>query len=159
MVNKGQLLAQMDDTAFRSAYDELLGREALLEMQILRLQAEANPEQSGSLIIPGVLAERAPQAAQTEQSLFVARMDQYRETLDVLSRIKASRDAELLLLKPLVERGAIPETDLIRVQQSVLTVAQQITEHRTGVEAARMDRKSTRLNSSHSGESRMPSSA
>ncbi|HKL45280.1 MAG TPA: HlyD family efflux transporter periplasmic adaptor subunit [Roseovarius sp.] len=138
MVNKGQLLAQMDDTAFRSAYDELLGREALLEMQILRLQAEANPEQSGSLIIPGVLAERAPQAAQTEQSLFVARMDQYRETLDVLSRIKASRDAELLLLKPLVERGAIPETDLIRVQQSVLTVAQQITEHRTGVEAARM---------------------
>jgi len=138
MVIEGQLLAQMDDTAYRSAYDELLGREALLEMQILRLQAEANPEQSGTLTIPAALAERAPQAAQTEKSLFVARMDQYRETLDVLSRIKASRDAELLLLKPLVERGAIPETDLIRVQQSVLTVAQQITEHRTGVEAARM---------------------
>jgi adhesin transport system membrane fusion protein len=138
MVTAGQLLAQMDDTAYRSAYDELLGREALLEMQILRLQAEANPEQSATLIIPEHLAERAPQAARTEQSLFIARMDQYRETLDVLSRIKASRDAELLLLEPLVERGAIPETDLIRVQQSVLMVAQEITEHRTGVEAARM---------------------
>ncbi|SHL82428.1 membrane fusion protein, adhesin transport system [Roseovarius litoreus] len=138
MVTAGQLLAQMDDTAYRSAYDELLGREALLEMQILRLQAEANPEHSATLIIPEHLAERAPQAARTEQSLFIARMDQYRETLDVLSRIKASRDAELVLLEPLVERGAIPETDLIRVQQSVLMVAQEITEHRTGVEAARM---------------------
>lgn len=138
MVSAGQLLAQMDDTAYRSAYDELLGREALLEMQILRLQAEANPEQSATLIIPEHLAERAPQAARTEQSLFIARIDQYRETLDVLSRIKASRDAELVLLEPLVERGAIPETDLIRVQQSVLMVAQEITEHRTGVEAARM---------------------
>ncbi|WP_083799218.1 HlyD family efflux transporter periplasmic adaptor subunit [Roseobacter sp. AzwK-3b] len=138
LVTAGQLLAQMDDTAYRSAYDELLGREALLEMQILRLQAEANPEQSGALAIPERLAERAPQAALTEQSLFIARMDQYRETLGVLSRIKESRDAELLLLEPLVERGAIPETDLIRVQQSVLMVAQEITEHRTGVEAARM---------------------
>jgi len=138
MVTAGQLLAQMEDTAYRSAYDELLGREALLEMQILRLQAEANPDAPGTLIIPEPLARRAPQAARTEQTLFAARMDQYRETLDVLSRIKASRDAELVLLEPLVERGAIPETDLIRVQQSVLMVAQEITEHRTGVEAARM---------------------
>lgn len=136
-VDKGQLLAQMDDTAFRSAYDELLGQEALLEMQILRLQAEANAEQNGKLVIPEALAKRAPQAAKTEQSLFLARMQQYRETLDALLKIKASRDAELLLLEPLVERGAIPETDLIRVQQDVLQVAQQISEHRTGFEAAR----------------------
>jgi membrane fusion protein, adhesin transport system len=138
LVTEGQLLAQIDDTAYRSAYDELLGREALLEMQILRFKAEERPEQPDSLTIPKALAERAPDAAATETALFAARMDQYRQTLDVLQKIKATRDAELAVLQPLAARNAIPETDLIRAEQMVLELEQQITEHRTGFETARM---------------------
>lgn len=138
VVEEGQLLARMDDTAFRSAYEELLGREALLEMRILRLQAEADPMRAAPFVIPPELAARASDAADTEQSLFLARIGQYRETLDVLAKIKAARDQELAVLEPLAQRGAIPETDLIRAQQAVLEVDQQITEHRTGFEANRM---------------------
>lgn len=137
-VAEGQLLAQMDDTAYRSAYEELLGREALLEMQIMRLQAEERPAERKDLTIPAALTERAPEAAATEAALFAARMEQYRETLDVLEKIKATRDAELAVLQPLAARGAIPETDLIRAQQLVLELDRQITEHRTGTESARM---------------------
>lgn len=138
VVTKGQLLAQIDDTAYRSAYDELLGREALLEMQILRLKVEENPEQADSLVIPAALAERARDAAATETALFSARMEQYRQTLEVLDKIRATRDAERAVLEPLAARNAIPEIDLIQARQMVLALDQQITEHRTGFETARM---------------------
>jgi adhesin transport system membrane fusion protein len=138
LVVEGQILARMDDTAYRSAYQELLGREALLEMQILRLQAEGTPARRQDFAIPPALAERAPDAAQIETALFSARMDQYRETLEVLEEIRRTRDAELSVLQPLAERGAIPETDLIRARQMVLELDQQITEHRTGFESARV---------------------
>lgn len=137
LVTAGQLLAEMDDTAYRSAYDELLGREALLEMQILRLQAEEQLEQLDALEIPQDLARRAPDAAATEVALFAARKQQFVETMEVLQKIKLSREAERAVLQPLAARGAIPEADLIKAEQLVLEMERQITEFRTGFSASR----------------------
>jgi membrane fusion protein, adhesin transport system len=138
IVEEGQLLALMDDTAFRSGFDELSGRADLLEMQILRLVAEAGPASDPVLDFPPDLVARAPDAAQVEQDLFRARVTQFRETLAILEEILAARSAELALLEPMAERGAVSGSDLIRARQAVLEVRQQITELRTGFEAGRV---------------------
>jgi adhesin transport system membrane fusion protein len=138
MVARGQPLAQLDDTAYRSAFDELRGREALLEMQILRLMAEADTSRTTPLEIPADLAARAPDAAQTEAALFAARLAQHQETLALLAQIEAARADELALLEPMAARNAVPETDLIRARQAVLEISQKITELRTGFQAQRV---------------------
>lgn len=138
MVTADQLIARMDDTAFLSALEELRGREALLEMQILRLLAEADPLTATRLEIPEPLTARAPDAAATEIALFDARMSQYRETDQVLSEIRDSRQDELTLIEPMATRGAVSESDLIAARQSVLEVERQLTEQRTGFHANRM---------------------
>ena len=138
IVDEGQLLARMDDTAFRSGFDELSGRADLLEMQILRLAAESDPASDPVLDFPPELVARAPDAAQTEQEFFRARVTQFRETLVILEEILTARSAELALLEPMAERGAVSGSDLIRARQAVLEVRQQITELRTGFEAGRV---------------------
>lgn len=138
IVDQGQLVARMDDTAFRSGFDELSGRADLLEMQILRLAAEVEPVFGAVLDFPPDLIARAPAAARTEQELFRARVTQFQETLLILEEILAARSAELSLLQPMVERGAVSESDLIRARQAVLEVRRQITELRTGFEAGRV---------------------
>lgn len=138
MVTAGQLIARMDDTAFVSALDELRGREALLEMQILRLTAEADPLAATALDIPADLAARAPAAAATETALFDARITQYQQTDAVLSQIRDARQDELTLIEPMAARGAVSESDLIAARQSVLEVERQLTEQRTSFHANRM---------------------
>lgn len=138
IVEEGQLLAQMDATAFRSGFDELSGRADLLELQILRLVAEADPASGAVLEFPDELSARAPEAARTEQQLFSARMTQFRESLAILEEIRAARSAELALLEPMAARGAVSESDLIRARQAVLEIEQQITELRTSFEANRV---------------------
>lgn len=137
-VREGQLLAEMDDTAFRSGFDELSGRAALLEMQIFRLLAEADPHSDQDLVYPEDLRARAPEAARTEQALFSARVAQFQQSIGILRDIHAARQAEYLLLQPMVERGAISESDVIRARQAVLEIEQQIIELETGFESGRV---------------------
>jgi membrane fusion protein, adhesin transport system len=144
LVNEGdlvaadQLIARMDGTAYLSAFEELRGREALLEMQILRLMAEADPQTAPALVIPDDLIARAPDAARTETALFAARITQFRQTEQVLSEIRDARLAELTLIQPMAARGAVSESDLIVARQAVLEVERQLTEQRTGFHANRM---------------------
>ena len=143
-VVQGQLLAKMDDTTFQSGFDELSGQAALLEMQILRLTAEADPMLDQDLTFPDALRDRAPDAARTEQDLFLARVTQYRLSLEVLQEILAARQAEFSLLQPMVERGAVSESDLIRARQAVLEIEQQIIELQTSFESGRVQLLSDR---------------
>lgn len=143
LVTAGQTLARMEETVYRSAFEELSGREALLEMQIARLIAEgAAPDHPFAL--PPELARRSPDAATTEETLFAARIAQFRDRAAVLEAIRLEQQAELDLLTPMATRGAIPETDLIRARQAVLEVEQQIIEHRRNFEAARVEALSER---------------
>lgn len=142
IVTQGQLLAEMDDTAFRSGFDELSGREALLEMQILRLLAEVDPGSDQVFVLPGELRDRAPDAAQTEEALFAARIMQFQQSIRILEEIRSARDAEFLLLQPMVERGAVSDSELIRARQAVLEIDQQITAMVTGFESDRVQQLS-----------------
>ncbi len=130
-VRAGQILARMEETAYRSAFAELSGRADLLEMQIARLLAEGDRTRDQFEVAPD-LAARSPEAAAIEATLFAARRAQYLDTAQDLDDIRAERQAELDVLAPMSARGAIPETDVIRARQALLAVDQQITEHHTG---------------------------
>ena len=67
---------------------------------VARLIAEADPVAAPALVYPPDLVARAPDAAQTEQELFRARVMQFRETLVILEEILSARSAELALLEP-----------------------------------------------------------
>lgn len=137
-VAQGDLLVVMEDTLYRSGVDELSGRATLLEMQIFRLAAEADATQAARLEFPADLVMQAPDAAQTEQALFSARITQLRMSVGVLQQILDSRQAELDLIEPMAARGAVAEADLIRARQAVLETERQIIELETSFEAARV---------------------
>lgn len=141
-VVEGQLLAKMDDTAYRSGFDELSGTEALLEMQILRLATEADPTDLVELDFPEELSLRAPDAATTERELYVARVTQFQQSIEILQEILEARTDEFSLLQPMVERGAVSESDLIRARQAVLEIEQQIIELETSFESGRVQQLS-----------------
>ncbi len=118
VVDRGQVVVQMSETEFRSAYDELLQQSISLRLRLSRLQAEGSP---GEGFHPDeTLIELAPNFARLEEELFLARRNEYEQTVENLSEALRLRLEEVSILEPMVDRGAVPRIDLVRVQQAAL---------------------------------------
>ena len=103
-----------------------------------------------SACIEGMCATAAPVVAVIDGDL------QHDETLlpKMLDRLQAEPGLDLVVGSRFVEGGGTGDWDRDRVAKSAF--ATRLSQRVLNVN---LDRKSTRLNSSHSGESRMPSSA
>ncbi|KTD47974.1 secretion system protein D [Legionella quinlivanii] len=112
IVQQNQILMQIDNTRFMATFNEAQKKMAALQIQIMRL----NAEMSGSkMSVPSEFSKQNPGLVEAEKALFNSRkeeLEQMKEALD--NAIK-----ELNLSRPLVDKGAVSEVEILRLQRSV----------------------------------------
>jgi membrane fusion protein, adhesin transport system len=135
IVEAGQVLMQIDDTALSSQRGELLKQEAALLAEEIRLRAEVAFDRQPDF--PQDLLARAPEAVMAELDVLNSRFDQLDSELAVLrSQLDQRRAAleellaertkletviaplreELELTEGLVGSGAVPRIELLRLR-------------------------------------------
>ncbi|MDW4496601.1 HlyD family type I secretion periplasmic adaptor subunit [Sulfitobacter sp. D35] len=135
IVEKGAVLMRIDDTRFSSERGELLKREAALMAEAARLEAEAALHED--LVFPEGLEVRSPLGTSAERQVFSSRREQLTEEVQVLQaqavqrraereellaqrlrteQILAPLSAEIDLTEGMVERGLVPEVELLRLK-------------------------------------------
>lgn len=124
-IEAGEVLVKMDATQFESAYKELQEQQLALLLKISRLRAEEVLETD--FIIGDELKEKAPQYAESEQSLFEARRGEHLSTLSDLATSLQLKQSEVDILQPMVVQQAVPEIDLIRAKQEIVEIQTRLT--------------------------------
>lgn len=135
IVDAGDVLMQIDDTRFDSERGELLEREAAIEAEVARLEAEARF--ASEITYPPGLRVRNPLATAAELQVFLSRRDQLSQEMKVLSsqleqrkselnEVRAQRtrtrtimeplSAEIALTQEMFDRGLVPQIELLRLQ-------------------------------------------
>lgn len=128
MVEAGQPLLRLDDTRFAAAFREGQAQARSLRAAIVRLEAEARS--ADRLDFPAEISPTSPEA-RDEQALFQARRDSLHERSAALTSELDIATRQLSLLEPLVQRGAVSELDMLRLQQDTERLRGQLTELRT----------------------------
>ena len=134
-VAKGDVLMRLDDTQFASKFSE--NRVTLFGLQavIARLEAEIDGK---SLELPQSVIDNVPMVARNERSLFESRarelgamaavfnqqiIQKKQELIELDTRIRQLErslefaERELKIRRPMVERGIMPEIDLISLER------------------------------------------
>ncbi|MCC5015936.1 MULTISPECIES: HlyD family type I secretion periplasmic adaptor subunit [Legionella] len=119
IVDKDQVLMQIDNTRFMATYDEAQKKIAALEIQILRITAEMNQK---PMNIPPEFAENNAELIEAEKALYQSRQEELKQLNDAL----LAADKELSLSKPLVAKGAISEVEILRLERSVSEIKGKI---------------------------------
>jgi adhesin transport system membrane fusion protein len=135
VVQKDQVLMRIDDTRFTASYHEGQAKDQALLAKIARLMAEAN---NTAFVPPAQLVKENPKLLAEEKALFETRQRELQANLAVVQRQaeqrmqelaeKRSREEqlqgshslvmkELTLTRPLLQRGAVSEVDLLRLER------------------------------------------
>jgi adhesin transport system membrane fusion protein len=112
-VERDQVLLRIDDTRFGASFRETGSRITALRAAIARLRAEAS---GTALSFP---ADVRPDQVRVETELYNSRRQQLAESLTALRRSHELADREMRMTVPLVEKGVIPEVELLRLQRQV----------------------------------------
>jgi len=118
IVDAGQLVARIDETTFRSAYQELIEQQAALEVRLARLNAERAP--GDVLHLDADLHARTPDVARSEEELLQARVLEFRETTETLRQALELQEEQVELLSAITDSNALPRIELIRARQSLV---------------------------------------
>lgn len=139
----GQSLVKMDETQFLSAYQELQGQRLALTLKSQRLEAELNAE---AIFTPDPqLQAQAPEYASSEAALFNARRKDLDATLTTLKKAARLKREEVEMLRPLAERSAVPEIELIRAELAAVEAEGQVLSVQTDFETKRAQEYSETL--------------
>jgi adhesin transport system membrane fusion protein len=135
IVEKGQLLLEIDKTRFSAPYQESRVNYLALKAQIARLEAEIK---NTPFIIPEDVTKEKPELGAREQQLYTSRKEQLaakqqilqeqytqrrqelaelRSKLEELSRTYALLQRELGMTTPLIAKGAVSEVEVLRLQR------------------------------------------
>jgi adhesin transport system membrane fusion protein len=121
IVERGQALIQLDETLFRSKYNELLKKKQDVEIELVRLKAELNNQ---PLTYGPTLKESNPNLIAAETALFNARKTQ----LDQLKHEISLAVKELNMTAPLVKKGAASPVELLRLERTVSELKSKLHE-------------------------------
>jgi adhesin transport system membrane fusion protein len=134
---------QMDPTQFQSAVQELQDQRLALLLRLQRLQAERSLD---TTFVPDPeYAGLAPEIAQSELDLFNARRDELTSNMATFTELVRLRNSEADILRPMVERSAVPAIDLIRAEQQYVEAEGNLTTLRTKFERARSEQHAETL--------------
>lgn len=135
IVEKGQLLLEIDKTRFSAPYQESRVSYLALKTQIARLEAETHNK---PFLIPEEVTKEKPELGVREQQLYTSRKEQLaakqqilqeqytqrrqelaelRSKLDELTRTFALLQKELAMTTPLIAQGAVSEVEVLRLQR------------------------------------------
>lgn len=139
LVEAGEILMHIDDTAVASELGELHERRAAFRAEILRLQAEA----TGAETMPyaNTVPEIDPDAYRVESQLFRARRKKLQDDLAVLEQQSIQKEQEVLefearrgkleesleplereleLTRELYDRKVVPEVEFLRLRRQAI---------------------------------------
>jgi adhesin transport system membrane fusion protein len=124
-VNAGQVLAVIDDTAFRSEFSDLKGQTIALRASLSRLHAELN---NAKQIVFDPEIEAATDIVQIERELFTARQRKMQESVGSLTEKLTLSQRHLELVQPMVKSGATSRVEGIKVEREVSDLKGQLLE-------------------------------
>lgn len=119
IVEKGTVLAYLDNTRFASDYESAEQKLIALKIKIIRLKAEVNNK---PLEIPEELQKEQPELTSSEISLYKSKLKQL-ETLRGRQDLIAK---EIAMTAPLIKEGAVSKVDLLHLQQNMDEINSQI---------------------------------
>lgn len=121
IVEKGQILVELDPVRFSSALEEANARAVALQVKTLRLNAEV---ENKPLVISKELQDRFPKLVASEMNLYNLRQKQIHD----MKKNYDLAQKEYALTKPLVAQGAASEVDAIHLERQVIGLEAQINE-------------------------------
>lgn len=124
IVNKGQMLMQMDPTRFQSAYEEDRAKVLALTAKTLRLTAEVNKLPFNP---PADLMKEVPDIVNNEKALSQSRISQLKQLQTNLELATK----ELNMTQPLVAKGAASDVEVLRLQRAVSDLNGQIDDFKS----------------------------
>ncbi|KFX05776.1 secretion protein HlyD [Pectobacterium betavasculorum] len=126
VVEKGQVLAQLDINRFQSVYGEAFSRVQTLRASAERLYAEL----SGEPLKFSVETLKEPALAARERQLYESRLRNRDETIANLQQSMRLVEQELRMTEPLVQRGAASAVEVIRLRRQISEIRGKIDEAR-----------------------------
>jgi len=121
IVDKGQVLVDLDPTRFISALNEAKAKAASLQIKIARLNAEVNKQ---PFHVDQSLQQLYPSLVISEQQLYQANSDQMSE----MQKSYDLAEKELELTQPIEKQGAASAVDIIHLQRQALALKAQIND-------------------------------
>ena len=142
IVSQGEVLMKIDDTRFSAELGEVRERRAANAARVARLEAEVQergrPQFSNELI--GI----APQAVETERSVFEARQKKLLKDIDVLEqqRLRLNESLELVnrqveLTRNLFVKKIVPEIEMLQLDQKAAEAKGQLAEVQSRIDNTR----------------------
>lgn len=126
-VEVGQPLVRLDDTRFRSAFLEADSQAQVLRASIARLEAEVM--ERDEIAFPDSI-DPDSELASSERSLFQARRSSLREAVESISEEMRLARRQQELIEPLVQQRAVSEMELLKLSQSIASLAGRLAEIR-----------------------------
>jgi len=152
IVKKGQILLKINNTNFRSSYEESKLRQDELKAKFLRLDAEANGKKS--LVYNKKKNEGLSKQIGYENSLFLSNKEQLKQSLDgireqliqkknelpeIYAKIKQQKSSvklmnqEMAITKPLVDRGLVSEVEYLQLKRQLNGLAGELEASRLSI--------------------------
>ncbi|MCF9034585.1 HlyD family type I secretion periplasmic adaptor subunit [Acinetobacter nectaris] len=126
IVEKGQILAQLDPTRFESQVGESRSKLLASQAKAARLTAEVN---GTPLKFPAdVMAN--PNLVHAETALYHSRREDLEQTLKGLSQALQLSQNQLAMTAPLVARGAASEVEVLKIKQDINNFQSQMNDKR-----------------------------
>ncbi len=110
IVDKGEVLMELDDLKFSSDFKENKLKELALQVKIARLSAQLN----NTPFVPSAEVSAAlPELVKSEKALFESRQ---REMKMMEENLRLTQK-EINMTRPLIKKGAVSEVDVLRLEQ------------------------------------------
>ncbi len=132
LVEKGQVLLELDDTRSSAILRESMAKVHNLEAMIARLRAEAYQQ---PISFPDGIEQ---ELIDRETAAYKTRLNAMTEAVKGFRASKSLLDKEISITKPMVERGVVSQVELLRMQRQSADLQNQISErqHKYTTEAS-----------------------
>jgi membrane fusion protein, adhesin transport system len=124
IVERGQVLLEIDPTRATASYREGMSKVLALEGSVARLRAEAYQQ---SLVFPDEV-KAVPSIVRDETEAYNARRQALNESVAALNRSLELANKEIALSEPLSQRGLVSEVEVLRMKRQANEFRLQIAE-------------------------------
>jgi adhesin transport system membrane fusion protein len=119
-VKQGETIVLLDNKRFASEYESAKHKQLGLQIKVLRLTAQVNGK---PFVVPDDIQKANPELVASEMSLYNSQNDQVRsleQRRDLVAKEKS-------MTEPLIKEGAVSKVDVIRLQESIEEIQNQIS--------------------------------
>lgn len=142
-VLRGDILARLHGTMFKSSVDDLNDQITALEIRRLRLEAELAGE--SMVEVPAALAKRLPAMVASEQALLAARASDYIARREGARQVLDQSAKELKLLEDLLAKKVVALIEVTRARKTHADAKAKLDEIVTQTELVRAEEYSETL--------------